>query len=381
MNNKKKIILGAFGIAILASGLTLAGAYYFLGMNQYKLADTMRFFHAMRFIETQFVNEVDDTKLIDGAISGMMQSLADPHSVYMDQGMYKDLVSHTEGSFGGIGVVMGVKDNIITVISAIEGTPGEAAGIQTGDQIIKINDEATKDMPIDQVANKIRGDAGTKVVLTIRRQGVEDKDYEITRSNIETKSVGHEMMDNGIGYIRIASFGERTGQEFKTAYADLEAKGMKGMVLDLRNNPGGLLTASVDIANMLVPKGKIVSIDKRDGSEEVHESTLEQVKYPLVVLINGGSASAAEIVAGAIQDTQAGTLVGTKSYGKGSVQVVMPMYGGTALKLTIAKYYTPSGRSIDGIGIDPDVPVELDVNGGVDNQLAKALTVLQEKIQ
>jgi len=236
-------------------------------------------------------------------------------------------------------------------------------------------------MPIDQVANKIRGDAGTQVVLTIHRQGVEDKDYEITRSNIETKSVGHEMMDNGIGYIRIASFGERTGQEFKTAYADLESKGMKGMVLDLRNNPGGLLTASVDIANMLVPKGKIVSIDKRDGSEEVHNSTLEQVKYPLVVLINGGSASASEIVAGAIQDTQAGTLVGTKSYGKGSVQVVMPMYGGTALKLTIAKYYTPSGRSIDGIGIDPDVPVELDLNGGVDNQLAKALTVLQEKMQ
>ena len=188
------------------------------------------------------------------------------------------------------------------------------------------------------------------------------------------------MLPNDMGYIRIASFTENTGSEFADAYQDLEGKGVKGLILDLRGNPGGLLTSCVEVANFLVPKGEIVSIVQRDGTKEIHESKLEQVKYPLVVLIDGGSASAAEIVAGAVQDTGAGTLIGEKSYGKGSVQVVMPMYAGDALKLTIAKYYTPSGRSIDGTGVQPDVPVAFDGGGPVDNQLLKAVEVLQSKI-
>lgn len=377
--SKKKLVLGAVCLVLLTVISTLTGVYYVLGMDQVKVSNALRFFYALRFIEGQFVESVNDGQLIDGAISGMMGSLEDPHSVYLDAPMYKELMSHTEGAFGGIGVVMGMKDKEITVVSPIEGTPGANAGIQTGDRIVKIDGEDTKDMPLDQAAAKIRGEIGTKVVLTIRRGGEEDQAYELTRSNIEIKTVGSEVLENEIGYLRISTFSEHTGKDLEKAYHELEAQGVKAFVLDLRNNPGGLLTSSVEVGNFFVPKGNIVSIVKRDGSKESYDSKLEQPKYPLAVLINGGSASAAEIVAGAVQDTQAGTLVGTKSYGKGSVQVVVPMYNGDALKLTIAKYYTPSGRCIDGVGIEPDAVVELD--GKADNQLAKALEIVKEKIK
>lgn len=376
--SKKKIVLGAVLLVLLTVGATTAGLYYLLGFDQFKAVSTMRFFHALQFVEGQYVNAADETQLIDGAIAGMMGALGDPHSVYLDPNMYKELMSHTEGAFGGIGVVMGMKDKMITVVSPIEGTPGAIAGIKTGDKIIKIDGEETLGIPLDQAAAKIRGEIGTKVVLTIQREGEEDKEYEIKRSNIEIKTVSSELLEGGIGYIRISTFSEHTAKDVEKAYQELEAQGMKGIVLDLRNNPGGLLDASVDIGNLFVPKGTIVSTVKRDGTRQVYTSQLEAVKYPLAVLINGGSASASEIVAGAVQDTEAGTIVGTKSYGKGSVQVVMPMYGGDALKLTIAKYYTPKDRSIDGTGIEPDVVIE--PNGKTDNQLAKAIVIVKEKL-
>lgn len=376
--SKKRIVFGVVIVAAVTAMATLAGVYFALGFNQVKATNALRFLHAVRFIETQYVSEVDDERLINGAISGMMGSLGDPHSAYLDPAMYKELMSHTEGSFGGIGVVMGVKDKAIMVISPIEGTPGFAAGIQTGDRIMKIDGEETDGIALDQAAARIRGEAGTKVVLTIRRANEGDRDIEITRSNIEIKTVSSEMLQDDIGYIRVSTFSEHTGKDIEKAYRELEAAGVKGFVLDLRNNPGGLLSASVDVGNLFVPKGPIVSIVKRDGSREEYASKLEDVKYPLAVLVNGGSASASEIVAGAVQDTGAGVIVGTKSYGKGSVQVVMPMYGGDALKLTIAKYYTPGGRCIDGIGIEPDVKAES--SGGADNQLAKAIEVVKEKI-
>lgn len=376
--SKKRIVFGVVIVAAVTAMATLAGVYFALGFNQVKAANALRFLHAVRFIETQFVGEVDDERLINGAISGMMGSLGDPHSAYLDPAMYKELMSHTEGSFGGIGVVMGVKDKAITVISPIEGTPGFEAGIQTGDRIMKIDGEETDGIALDQAAARIRGEAGTKVVLTIRRANEDDRDIEITRSNIEIKTVSSEVLQDDIGYIRVSTFSEHTGKDVEKAYRELEAAGVKGFVLDLRNNPGGLLSASVDVGNLFVPKGPIVSIVKRDGSREEYESTLASVNYPLAVLVNGGSASASEIVAGAVQDTGAGVIVGTKSYGKGSVQVVMPMYGGDALKLTIAKYYTPGGRCIDGVGIEPDVKAE--PSGGADSQLAKAIEAVREKI-
>jgi len=380
MTGKKKIILTVLASAVAASLLTLTGLYFMLGLNHYKLAETMRLLGAMRFIETHYVDQVDDVKLIDGAIAGMVKSLEDPHSLYLDQDMYKKLKDHTDGTFGGIGVVMSFNDKKVEIISVMDGTPGQSAGLKEGDEILAVDGKSVQEMPPEEIAMNVRGDAGTQVVLTIRRQGEPDKDYSITRDVIPVKTAAEQMLPEGMGYIRIASFSENTGQEFKDSYARLESQGMKGLIIDLRANPGGLITSCVEIANMVVPKGEIVSVVDRDGNKEEHDSTLEESKYPIVVLIDANSASASEILAGALQDRQAATLVGTKSYGKGSVQLVMPMLEGDAMKLTIAKYYTPSGRSIDGTGIEPDVAVDQDPNSRTDQQLLKAVEVLREKL-
>ena len=377
---KKKVVLGVIATAVLSSMMTIAGLWALLGLNEQKIVDGARFLGALRFIESQYVGDVDSSKLIDGAIAGMVKSLGDPHSIYLDETMYRELINHTEGSFGGIGVYMGFKDNKVSVISVMDGTPGENAGIQADDEIMAVDGEAVKEMQPEMVAMKIRGEVGSQVVLTIHRAGEPDKDYTITRDVIKVHTAAEQMLPDSIGYIRIASFGERTGEEFKECYGRLEEQGMKGLIIDLRENPGGLVTSCVEVANMVVPKGEIVSVVQRDGTKEDHMSSLEESKYPIVVLIDGNSASASEILAGALQDTHAATLVGTKSYGKGSVQVVMPLHEGDALKLTIAKYFTPSGRSIDGTGIEPDVAVPPDPAGKADNQLQKAIEVMKEKI-
>ena len=313
MNGKKKTFLTILASALTASVLTLAGLWLLLGLDHYKISETMRLLGAMRFIEMNYVDQVDDTKLIDGAIDGMVKSLDDPHSLYLDQDMYKKLKIHTDGSFGGIGVVMAFDAQEVQVISVMDNTPGQQAGLQEGDKIIAIDGQPTKDMRPEEVAMNVRGDVGTQVVLRIHREGEEDKDYTITRDAIPEKTAAAQMLPEGMGYIRIASFSEKTGQEFKDCLADMEGQGMKGLILDLRENPGGLITSCVEIANLVVPKGEIVSVVDRDGNREEHDSTLEESKYPIVVLIDENSASAAEILAGALQDRQAATLVGTKS--------------------------------------------------------------------
>lgn len=377
--NKKKIILGSVSLIVATMLATTAGLYYLLGLHDVKPFNFMRLVYALRVIDSHYVNEVDTEKLINGAVSGMVSSLEDPHSVYLDKEMYKSLMQHTEGSFGGIGIVLGMKDKELTVIAPIDGTPGAESGIQSGDKIIKIDDKTTVDMTIEEAARSIRGEAGTKVTLVIRRNEAEQT-YEITRSNIQTQTVAGKMLDDKIGYIQIASFSEHTGADLAKMYDELEQQGMQGVILDLRNNPGGVLQASVEVANFFIPKGVVVSTVDRSGHKEVLEATrLDAVKYPAVVLINEGSASASEIVAGAIKDTGSGSLVGTKSYGKGSVQAVLPMYENDALKMTIAKYYTPGGICIDGVGIEPDYNVELN-QSGADNQLEKAVDVLKEKL-
>ncbi|MEX5286282.1 S41 family peptidase [Selenomonas sputigena] len=379
---KRNVALLVVMTSFVTFTATVLGIYALLGFNGQKMKDVVRFFGALRFIETQYVQDVDYTKLIDGAISGMVKTLDDPHSIYLNQQMYEMLKAHTEGSFGGIGIVMGFKDNKVTVISVMEGTPGEAAGIKTGDEIVAVDGKPTHEIEPEEVAMHIRGEVGTNVVLTIRRAGEEDQDYTITRATIQVHTVAGQMLPDteGIGYIRIASFSEHTASEFKEAYNNLETEGMKGMILDLRENPGGLVTSCVEIANMVVPKGPVVSVVQKDGTKEEYDSKLEKEKYPIVVLIDGNSASASEILAGALQDTGAATLVGAKSYGKGSVQVVMPLYDDDALKLTIAKYYTPSGRSIDGTGIEPDVPVEQADGASNDTQLLKAIDIMKSKL-
>lgn len=379
---KKTVFLLVIATAVVTLNATIFAFYALMGFNAQKTKDVLRFFGALRFIETQYVRDVDYTNLIDGAISGMVKTLDDPHSIYLDPKMYELMRSHTEGSFGGVGIVMGFKDNKITVISVMEGTPSEAAGIKTGDEIIAVDGTPTNEIEPEEVVLHIRGEIGTDVTLKIRRAGEEDKDYVVRRATIQVHTVAGQMLPDtdGIGYIRIASFSEHTADEFKDAYRALEKEGVKGMIIDLRENPGGLVTSCVAIANMVVPKGPVVSVVQKDGRREEYESELSEEKYPLVVLIDGNSASASEILAGALQDTGAATIVGETSYGKGSVQVILPLYDDDALKLTIAKYYTPSGRSIDGTGIEPDVRVEPQADSAQDAQLLKAIDVMKGKL-
>ena len=325
----------------------------------------MRFITAYRFIETKYVNDTDDVKLIDGAIDGMVKSLNDPHSNYLSPKMYKTLMEQTEGSFAGIGVVMGMdNEQKIHIVGIMENSPGQKAGLQEGDEILAVDGVPVTQMAFDEVAAHVRGQAGTDVVLTIMRDNT-NQDITITRDNIKLKTVGHKMLDNNIGYIQIVSFSEDTANEFNEAYNDLKNQG---------------LTTCVEIAKKLVPKGEIVSIVDKQRNKETYSSSLEAPEYPLAVLINKNSASASEILSGAIQDTKAGTIIGNTSYGKGSVQTILPMFEDDAVKLTIAKYYTPSGRSIDGTGITPDIEINLDENATSDTQLDKALEILKAQL-
>ena len=380
MNKILKTIIAVLLIAIISSISTLGLIYYALGFNEQGFSNLMRFITAYRFIETKYVNDTDDVKLIDGAIDGMVKSLNDPHSNYLSPKMYKTLMEQTEGSFAGIGVVMGMdNEQKIHIVGIMENSPGQKAGLQEGDEILAVDGVPVTQMAFDEVAAHVRGQAGTDVVLTIMRDNA-NQDITITRDNIKLKTVGHKMLDNNIGYIQIVSFSEDTANEFNEAYNDLKNQGMKALVLDLRNNPGGLLTTCVEIAKKLVPKGEIVSIVDKQGNKETYSSSLEAPEYPLVVLINKNSASASEILSGAIQDTKAGTIIGNTSYGKGSVQTILPMFEDDAVKLTIAKYYTPSGRSIDGTGITPDIEINLDENATLDTQLDKALEILKAQL-
>lgn len=379
--SKRKIIAGAILLVVFTFSATIGGMLYLLRADSSDIASTIKFFRAMQIVKSRYVEDVPTEKLMTGAIKGMVASLGDPHSVYMDAKMFKEFMIETEGSFGGVGIVVGIKDKMLTVVSPIEGTPGDKAGIKSGDRILKIDGQDTKDMTLDEAVNKIRGPEGSQVVLSIVRGDELPKDYTLIRSNIQIKTVSGKMLPGNIGYIRLAMFNENTANDFNRKYQEFEKEGMKGLVLDLRDNPGGLLDESVKVADKLVPKGPVVSVVTKDGHRDTYNSTLETVKYPLVVLVNGGSASASEIVAGAVQDTGAGTLVGTKTYGKGSVQTLVRL-GSDAVKLTIAKYLTPADRSINGVGIEPDVKVEYGWReSGVDAQLNKAVEIIKSKIQ
>lgn len=379
--SKRKIIVGAILLVVFTFVATAGGFFYLLRLGSDDVVSTLKFFRALQIIKSRYVEDVSMDTLMTGAVKGMVGSLGDPHSIYMDPKMYKEFMIETEGAFGGVGIVIGVKDKLLTVVSPIEGTPGEKAGIKSGDRIIKIDGKDTKDMALDEAVNQIRGPEGTQVTLTIQRANEPVIDYTLTRSSIQIKTVAGKMLADNIGYIRISMFNENTGSDFIRIYQDLEKEGMKAIILDLRDNPGGLLEESVKVAGKFVPKGPVVSVVTRDGRRETSTSNLEAIKYPAVVLVNGGSASASEIVSGAIQDTGAGTLVGTKTYGKGSVQTILRLDGG-AIKLTIAKYLTPNDRSINGVGIEPDVKVDLPENRepGKDVQLDKAIEIIKSKM-
>lgn len=379
----RRTLLGAAALVAVTFILTSGVYLYLLQSLTGDAVDTIKLFRVIQQVKARYVEDVPVETMMNGAIKGAVNSLGDPHSIYMDQKMFREFMIETEGSFSGVGIVLGVKDKVLTVVAPIEGTPGDTAGIKSGDQIVKIDGLDTKDMALDEAVSKIRGPLGTQVKLTIRR-GQEIKDYALTRSNIQLKTVSGKMLPDNIAYIRLSMFNDHTGADFAQKYQELEKAGMKALILDLRDNPGGLLNESVKVAGKLVPKGPIVSVVQRDGTRETSSSALEAVKYPLAVLVNGGSASASEIVAGAVQDTGAGTLIGVKTFGKGSVQTVMNLGDGSAVKLTIAKYYTPKDRSINGVGIEPDIKIEMTENKDLvsqDVQLDKAVEILKSKIK
>lgn len=382
---KKKISINIWLIPILVIGImTLTLISVFWGMHKltHNAGGTLQFLYTLGKIRSSYVGEYTDKKLFEGAMHGLVESLDDPYSEYMDEKGFARLNEMTDGTFGGIGVVLGQRNKEFVVVSPMEGSPGAKAGIEAGDKILKVNDVDTKGRSLEDVVSTIRGKKGTSVKLLLEHKNGQQFTADIVRDDIKVKSVAGRMLpDSKIGYIRIAMFNENTGEEFKKAYEKLEQEGMQATLLDLRHNPGGLLTECVKVSNYIVPKGPVVSITDKKGDTKVYESKLEKVKYPLAVLIDHGSASASEIVSAAVQDTKAGKLFGVKTYGKGCVQSVFHITTKTGLKLTTAMYYTPSGRSIHKVGVTPDVEIELPEKATVDVQLNKAEEYLRDELK
>jgi len=321
------------------------------------------FANVLMLVQKHYVDEVSTKELIDGAINGMLTSL-DAHSAYLTPDLYKELQVDTRGSFGGLGIEITLRNGVLTVVSPIEDTPAFRAGIKAGDQIIKIEDEFTKDLTLLQAVKRMRGPKGTKINLTIRREGTPDWiELTLEREVIQIKSVKYRMLETGYGYVRITQFQERTERDVKRALDSLDEESgrLLGLVLDLRNNPGGLLNQAVKVTDLFVDSGLVVYTEGRPGTQQqkffAHKPN-SYVGFPLIVLVNGGSASASEIVAGALQDHRRALLLGMQTFGKGSVQTILPLDGDAAIRLTTARYFTPNGRSIQATGITPDIVMD-----------------------
>jgi carboxyl-terminal processing protease len=365
VSNKRKLFFNISIAAIFIIGILFLNGSS--GNEKAKSADDIYknidiFNEVISQVQENYVEPEDSKTLINYAIKGMVQSL-DPHSSFMTKNEYEDLLVETEGSFSGIGIQIALKDNVLTVIAPIEDTPAYKAGIKAGDKIIKIGDKLTLDITQDEAVKLIRGPKGTKVQLTISREGV-DKPlvFTITREDIPLRSVKGYDLGDGIGYLRISTFQGKTYDDMVAALDDLEKGGkLKGLVFDLRNDPGGLLNQAILVSDEFLDSGMIVSTKGRDPKQNIEEYAHKNKKprdYPIMVLVNGGSASASEIVAGALQDNKRALILGTKTFGKGSVQTILPLSDGSGLRLTTARYYTPSGRSIQVSGITPDIELE-----------------------
>src|SRR5499425_467407 len=356
----------AFVISTLLVVLTLSlgGSVASKNADQSATYEQLRLFtEVLNIVQNQYVDEVPPKDLIYNAIKGTLRGL-DPHSSFLDPDSYKEMQVETSGSFGGLGIEITLKDDVLTVVAPIEGTPAYRAGILSGDRIIKIEGLSTKDMQLTDAVKRMRGKPGSKVTISIIREGwTEPKDFTIIREQIRVQSVKNAELEPGIEYIRLRQFQEQTGNDIESALEKYsKGKKIQGLVLDLRNNPGGLLTSSVEVAEKFLDPGKlIVYTEGRVRNQNMRFQASGKHTYadfPIVVLVNQGSASASEIVAGALQDWGRAVVLGTQSFGKGSVQTIIPLSDGSGLRLTTAKYYTPKGRSIHGKGITPDIIVE-----------------------
>lgn len=372
MRRTSVFLFGAAAGALIAVGATQPRLLLQPTQAVAAASDTYRqlnlFGDVFERVRADYVEKPDDAKLVEAAINGMLSSL-DPHSTYMDAKDFRDMQVQTRGQFGGLGIEVTMEDGLVKVVAPIDDTPAAKAGVQAGDLIAKLDGEEVKGLTLNQAVDKMRGAVATPIKLTIIRKG-QDKPLELTltRDIINIKSVRSRVEADDIGYIRITSFSEQTGDSLKKAIADLTKQigedKLKGFIVDLRNNPGGLLDQAIDVSDAFLDRGEIVSTRGRNAEETERRNArpgdLAKGK-PVIVLVNGGSASALEIVAGALQDHKRATILGSLSFGKGSVQTVIPVSGNAAIKLTTARYYTPSGRSIQAKGIQPDIELVQDV--------------------
>ena len=343
------------------------------------------FFNVLLLAKSDYVDEVSTKKLLEGAMNGLLRSL-DPYSQFLTPEAYEDLKMDTQGEYAGVGIEISVKGGFLHVIAPLDGSPAELAGIKAGDTIIKIDDSPARDISLAEAVKKMRGAVGASVKLTIFREG-ENKvmEFQVKRDKVKLKSIKEaKLLHDNVGYIRISSFQERSAEDFEDALKGLESQGMSGLILDLRNNAGGLLDSAVEVTEKFIAKGKLI-VSTKGRSSSKNKSFISQNSHPrrtapLVLLVDKGSASGSEILAGAIQDYNLGTIVGTKTYGKGSVQSLIPIGDGSAVRMTTSKYYTPNGRLIHEIGVMPDVVIEAEGDKSVkDNQLERALALIHDQ--
>ncbi len=393
MKDKKGFLQGALcgALAILlVAGLISCGMGTYgirLGGQKHSGEIDNKISGLRELIDARYLGEVDDSELEEGLYKGLISGLEDPYSVYYDEEETKRLVEATEGEYDGIGAVLtqNMDTGIVTLVQIYEDSPAMEAGLKDEDILYKVGDMEVTGKDLTEVVSHIKGEKGTEVSLTVLR-GENNEEVTVTavRNTIQAQTIEYEMRDDKIGYIEVSEFDLVTYAQYEDALTDLEGEGMKGLIVDLRNNPGGNLKTVCDMLDLMLPEGLIVYTEDKEGNREEMESDEErQFHLPMVVLMNGNSASASEIYAGAIQDYGIGKIVGTQSYGKGVVQQIFDLKDGTCVKLTIAEYFTPKGRNINGTGITPDVEVEYEKNEEdpeADNQLDKAVEVLKEQL-
>ena len=408
-NSKVKVLKYIVLIAVL--GVTYLGVFYLGNMVATKgvimgtvpekaiddlsnVGDVSKYynlFNLRNMLFSTYDGEIDDEKLLEGAMKGMADAIGDPYTVYMNQDEFITFIESSQGSFYGIGAQLGIRDNNVTVIAPVEGSPAEKAGLKAGDIILKVDDYEVNELNTEAVVSRVRGEEGVPVTLTIKREGVENPlEIEIVRAEIKTESVKGEILEDGIGYIQLTTFSdEEVSDKFAEKLNELKQQGMKKLILDLRGNPGGYLNECVEIASNFIPEGEVITytIDKYDKKVISNSLGGDAIGMPLVVLVDGGSASASEVVTGALRDYEVATIIGTRTFGKGIVQQlrVLPNDMG-GLKVTTSKYYTPNGENIHGTGIEPNIVVEIpqevldmDYDRSIDPQFQKALEVIREK--
>ncbi|NLM05050.1 MAG: S41 family peptidase [Clostridiales bacterium] len=405
MISKKRAFIYAAIIVILTSifNFTLGnifaiplGQKVIINRSTYDYYESMekefgKLFMLKDFLETNYYREVDGDKLIEYSIKGLFQGVEDPYTSYMTESEFEELMTRTQGSYGGIGVIITPGDDgLVTVVSPIENTPGERAGIVTNDKILSVDGKAVTGDDLDYAADLMKGEPGSEVILSIWRESRREPfEVKIIREEIRLETVRSEVLENNIGYIRISMFDEQTAKDFETHLNDLERQNIKGLIIDLRNNPGGLLDECLKIADMLLGEQVIVYTEDRHGNREIERSDAKQIDLPLAILVNNGSASASEILAGSVKDGNRGKIVGSTTFGKGLVQQVKPLNDGTGFKFTVSEYFTPNGYNIHGIGIEPDIVIDLpeeleeqtNMERHEDIQLQKAIEVILDEIE